>query len=157
MMKTWLLAALLGRIAFAQGPPPAPNMNLDAPMPVHVIHGTLKGFNEGYVYPEVAAQMARAIRERQKRGEYDSVTSAQKFAETLTEHLRDVSHDKHLRLDYRSQVLPPQPAGPPPPDEMQKMMEQQRAALARSNFGFQKVERLAGNIGYLDLRGFAPV
>jgi C-terminal processing protease CtpA/Prc len=36
------------------------------------------------------------------------------------------------------------------------MMEQQRAQLARFNFGFQKLERLAGNIGYLDLRAFAP-
>lgn len=26
----------------------------------------------------------------------------------------------------------------------------------RRNFGFQKLEKLAGNVGYLDLRGFAP-
>ena len=25
-----------------------------------------------------------------------------------------------------------------------------------TNFGFEKVERLAGNVGYLDLRGFLP-
>jgi C-terminal processing protease CtpA/Prc len=30
------------------------------------------------------------------------------------------------------------------------------AALSQRNFGFEKVERLAGNIGYLDLRGFMP-
>jgi hypothetical protein len=40
--------------------------------------------------------MEQAIRERQKNKEYDSITSARQFAESLTEHLRVVSHDKHL-------------------------------------------------------------
>jgi C-terminal processing protease CtpA/Prc len=31
-----------------------------------------------------------------------------------------------------------------------------RGVMAQTNFGFEKVERLAGNIGYLDLRGFLP-
>ena len=28
--------------------------------------------------------------------------------------------------------------------------------MAQTNFGFERIERLAGNIGYLDLRGFLP-
>jgi len=48
--------------------------------------------------------------------------------------------------------LPDQRDGPPPPDEMERM----RAIAARVNFGFEKLERLEGNIGYLDLRGFLP-
>jgi hypothetical protein len=36
-------------------------------------------------------------------------------------------------------------------------MEQQHAIGARFNYGFERVERLAGNIGYLDLRAFDPV
>jgi hypothetical protein len=35
-------------------------------------------------------------------------------------------------------------------------MEQQRAALARTNFGFERVEHLAGNIGHLELKAFHP-
>jgi C-terminal processing protease CtpA/Prc len=31
-----------------------------------------------------------------------------------------------------------------------------RRTMAQTNFGFEKLERLAGNIGYLDLRGFPP-
>ena len=31
-----------------------------------------------------------------------------------------------------------------------------RSMMAQMNFGFEKVERLAGNIGYLDLRGLMP-
>jgi hypothetical protein len=34
--------------------------------------------------------------------------------------------------------------------------ERQRTIAGRENFGFARVERLAGNIGYVDLRGFMP-
>jgi hypothetical protein len=36
------------------------------------------------------------------------------------------------------------------------MEERQRTIAGRQNFGFVRVERLAGNIGYVDLRGFMP-
>jgi hypothetical protein len=55
-----------------------------------------------------------------------------------------------------SRALPPQPSQPPSPEELQKMIEQQRVQLARINFGFEKLERLPGNIGYLDRRAFTP-
>ncbi|MGH9842298.1 MAG: serine hydrolase, partial [Blastocatellia bacterium] len=34
--------------------------------------------------------------------------------------------------------------------------DQQRLMAAKRNYGFEKVERMSGNIGYLDLRGFEP-
>ena len=43
--------------------------------------------------------------------------------------------------------------GPPPEAEMQRMRQMAR----RTNFGFERVERLPGNVGYLDLRQFAGV
>jgi hypothetical protein len=42
----------------------------------------------------------------QKRGEYDAVTKGDKFAALLTTHLRDVSHDKHLRVDFSPATQP---------------------------------------------------
>lgn len=156
MAKKHLFPFLIATALLAQGPPPGPDMMLDAAARNAVIEGALKALNEGYIFPDVAPKMERAIRERQQRNEYDSITSARQFASKLTDDLREVSHDKHLRVDYVSQVLPPLPAQPPSPENLQKMMEQQRAQLARINFGFEKVERLAGNIGYLDLRAFTP-
>jgi C-terminal processing protease CtpA/Prc len=35
-------------------------------------------------------------------------------------------------------------------------LEQQRAFASRVNYGFEKVERMQGNIGYIDIRGFTP-
>lgn len=82
------------------------------------------------------------------------ITSARALAERLTADLRDVSHDKHLTVLYSPTVLPPLPA--PNTQPTTEEVERARSAMAQINFGFEKIERLAGNIGYLDLRAFAP-
>jgi retinol-binding protein 3 len=152
-MKTLTLALLFAVFLRAQGPPRGPDMTIDAKMRTDVIDGALKALNDNYVFPDVAKKMEQAIRERQLRKEYDSITSARKFAETLADNLRAVSHDGHLRVMYSAEVIPEeQPNQEPSPEEI----ERRRAFGARINFGFEKVERMPGNIGYLDLRGFAP-
>ena len=98
--------------------------------------------------------MEAAIRARQRRGEYDAITSGRQFAQLLTDHLREVSHDWHLSVDAMPQGPPPPP--PPPSAVPQTLEERQRAQAARQNFEFVRVERLAGNIGYVELRGFMP-
>ena len=40
------------------------------------------------------------VRKRVAGKEYDDITSAQKFAQKLTEDLREVCHDKHLGVSY---------------------------------------------------------
>jgi hypothetical protein len=154
------LLCLASPVLRAQTATPPPDITLDPAARTEVIDGALKALNESYVFPEVALKMEEAIRARQQRKEYDSITSARQLARMLTDHLREVSHDKHLGVNYSSQVLPPQPpspaAGAPPSADAQAQLERQRTIAARQNFGFVRVERLAGNIGYLDLRGFMP-
>jgi hypothetical protein len=127
-----------------------PDSTLTAEQRTEVLDGALKQLNAHYIFPDKAREMEKAIRGRQEKKEYDSITSAKSLAETLTKHLQEVSHDKHLRVVYRHEPLPKPRETPPTPDERQRM----RAMLSKNNFGFEKVERLEGNIGYLDLRGF---
>ena len=119
-----------------------------------VIHGILQVLNESYVFPDVAQKMEQAIRERQKRKEYDTVTSGRLLVKLLNQHLREVNPDKHLRIGLFGNNVPPglfrEFGAPLTPDEI----AQERRELARSNFGFHQVQRLAGNIGYLELRAF---
>ena len=152
-MKTCALLLLTAGLILTQGPSSGHDMSIDAKMRAEVIDGALQALNSNYVFPDIAKKMEQAVRERQKQKEYESITSARQFAETLTENLRAVSHDKHLRVVYRAEAIPPeQPNHQPSPEEV----ERERAFGERINFGFEKVERLAGNIGYLDLRGFLP-
>ena len=141
-----LLSILGGGVLLAQQPPPGPDMTVDAATRAAVIDGALGALNEAYVFPEVAAKIEQSIRARQKRQEYDAVTSARAFAELLTTHLQEVSRDKHLRMMYSPNPLPPQPppGAPPSPEEIERQQERARAQMAVNNFGFEKVERLAG-------------
>ena len=158
MKRTLRLAIVVGALVQgsshlrAQAPPPGPDMTIDAATRSAVIDGALTILNENYVFPDLAARMATAVRERQERHEYDAITSARTFAETLTTHLRSVSQDKHLAVGYSSNPLPASPPPAPTPEAVERM----RRTMAQTNFGFEKLERLAGNIGYLDLRGFPP-
>ncbi|HET9533523.1 MAG TPA: S41 family peptidase, partial [Blastocatellia bacterium] len=148
-------AIVLAGAQAAQGQTPAqqPDMTIDAAQRAEVIEGVLKRLNDNYVFPETAKKMEAAIRERARKKEYDQITSARQFVTTLTNHLQEVSRDKHLRVNYSHEPYPRRgPQSAPSPEER----EQFRQFLATRNFGFERVERLNGNIGYLDLRGFNP-
>jgi hypothetical protein len=137
----------------AQGPPDQPDLTIDSVARSAVIEGALKKLNDNYVFPETAKKMEQAIRERIGRKEYDQITSAKTLATTLQNHLQEVSHDKHLRVIYSAEPIPLEGNNREPrPEERAKELE----FLRTVNFGFEKVERLPGNVGYLDLRGFMP-
>jgi hypothetical protein len=136
-----------------QGPPPEqPDMTVDAAARKEVIENLLKRLNDAYIFPDTAAKMERVVRERLDRGEYEKITSAKQFAEKLTADLQEVSRDKHLRVRYSHRPIPERAGDRRPPSAEER--EQFRREMSRINYGFQKVERLPGNIGYVEFRGF---
>lgn len=124
--------------------------DIDAATRARVIDGAIAKIDEFYVFPEVAKKMAAAVRARAKRGEYDSVTDGNAFAKLLTEHFRDVSHDKHLFVTF-SPVRLPEESPSPSPDAITHY----RMAMQEANCGFEKLEHLSGNVGYLKFNFFA--
>ena len=138
-------------IIVAQQPNTPPDMTIDAATRTQVIESLLKDFNEAYVFPEVAKKIEADVRGRMKNKEYDTLVSAREFAQKLTDDLQSVSRDKHIRVRFSKNVIP-----------VRKDREEPTAAeraegenyMRRINFGFEKIERLQGNIGYVDLRGF---
>ena len=146
------LLALVPQVAVAQGgPPDEPDGTVDAAARTAVIDGSLKRLNDSYVFPEVAKKMEQAIRDRIAKKEYDQITSSKAFAEALTKHLQEVSHDKHLRVRYSHEPIPIRQNRQEPTAEER---ERYRLGNMWGNFGFERVERLEGNVGYLSLRGF---
>jgi hypothetical protein len=133
-------------------PADIPDTTIDAQTRKQVIETALDRLNRAYVDPNVAERMAAAVQQRLANGEYDKITSSSAFAEKLAADLRAVSHDLHLRVYYSHTPLADRPASKPSAEDTERM----RKAMAINNFGFEKLERLPGNIGYLDLRGFNP-
>lgn len=123
---------------------------IDAADRERVIAGSIARLKENYVFPETAKKMEQVLRRHQKRGEYDAVTDGEKFASLLTTHLQEVSHDKHLRVNFSAARYPDDLAAP----NAQQVAENRRRT-ERANCGFEKVELLAGNVGYLKFNMFA--
>lgn len=123
---------------------------LDAQQRSELIEMLCEKLRERYIFPDIATAMEEAIRMRAGNGEYDAITEGKQFCEALTAHLQEVSHDKHLHLYYSPEGHPVREVDEPTPEEIADFHEWGRL----HNFGFARVERLAGNVGYLDLRAF---
>lgn len=129
-----------------------PDSTLTPQMRSEVIDGILKVLEKSYVFPDTAKRMDEAIRARLTKKEYDQITSAKDFARRLTGHLQEVSHDKHLRVQFSHEKLPKMHDRKPTAADRDRM----RQFAGKRNFGFEKVERLAGNVGLIEVRGFMP-
>ncbi len=130
---------------------PAPVPPMDRKTQASIIDSVSAALREEYVFPAVAEKMDALLRKNLKAGVYREITDPADFAERMTEDLRSVSHDRHLGVRYIPPGSQREEVALAPEVQQQRRLERLRA----QNFGFQKVEILAGNIGYLDFRFFA--
>ena len=109
---------------------------------------------EKYVYPEIGEKIAAQIQAKLENGEYDGVTQESDLAFQLTADLRSISNDHHWSVAYDPQGAAGQvdPENEADPERMARYLEMAR----KTNYGFERVERLKGNVGYIDLRWFCP-
>ncbi len=109
---------------------------------------------EKYISPEMGEEIAAYLLRKLEEGGYDRFTDAHEFALALKSDLRQISNDKHWDVLYDAKgatVHFGELDDEGSQAELARWLEQSR----RSNFGFEKVERLTGNVGYIDLRQFS--
>jgi peptidase S41-like protein len=121
-----------------------------------IVTKALELLRANYVFPEQAGQAAAAIEARLEAGEYDDLDEIT-LTERLTRDLQETTGDRHLRVVLGGGPGPRrQRIGEP---EEPKDHEARRVAMRRmgrlDNFGIRQVERLDGNVGYLDVRRVA--
>jgi C-terminal processing protease CtpA/Prc len=151
MLSTVVLLTLLPASSFAApGTQDSRTEELAPERLEALIEALAREIEENYVFPDVAQRIGERLREQLYAGAYEGI-AIEAVASRLTTDARSVNGDKHLQVE-RLEQRPSEP----PPDRVE--LERQWAEEARrSNFGFQKVEILDGNIGYLELLGFAPL
>jgi len=115
-----------------------------------IIDSAMSYFRTYYVYPERVDGFEQSIRDRRSAGEYDDITTLDRFCEQLTDDLQKVSSDRHARVD----IIDPDHIWLPEGDTA---TEKQIAGVARENFGFRTVKWLPGNVGYIDVHLFPPL
>ncbi len=114
------------------------------PIEREIVEAIAEAVEENYVYPDKGDSAASLLHDALASGEYDDL-QGDALANLLRTHLVEHTNDLHFAV----RGLPEGWTPPSTEDEA----EQRRAPQAP--FGFNAIERLDGNIGYIDLRGFA--
>jgi hypothetical protein len=119
-----------------------------------VIQEIIRLTREKYVYPEIGEQLASQLQANLDQGSYDQFSTPGELAARLTMELQSASADGHWFVAHDPQnavdLLDPETE-----NDQQKMARYLETAR-QNNYGFERLERLNGNIGYLDLRSFIP-
>lgn len=152
-------AALIAPAAIAQGAPPgpasaasAPSASIDAAARKRIIDAAIAKMTETYVFPKKVPAIAKSLRAG-LAGKYRTITDPRAFADAVNADIEATANDRHMRLLWSPQVLPPLPDE----DQLDPVMEKQQAEfLARHNNAIRQVQVLDGNIGYLKINGFVP-
>lgn len=150
VIPSMVVLLLVGSPALAQRPPDIP---LNPAINRQVVEGAIRAINKYYVSADVAVRVEENLRRRLQSGEYDKITSAYDLMDALDAHMQGVSKDRHLALAYSHRAEPLLQGRDFEPETAAEKEEGRKAARTR-NFGFEKVERLPGNVGYLEINSF---
>lgn len=101
------------------------------------IGGITTELRDAYVFPEIGAKAADALQSNLEAKVYAGVTDPAQFARQLTEQLRALTSDSHMRVIYGL-----------PFGDQSRTSEPQGAGLV--------AERLEGNVEYINLPSFVP-
>ena len=121
---------------------------------IMIIDSVSNALNEIYIFPKVAKKMEKHIRSQFRKHEYHNITDIAEFTDKLTEDLRSVSQDAHLHVRFESDDY----FHSSKDDTLiNEVVLELYVEEAYDNFGFVKVERMDGNVGYVQMRGFYDI
>ncbi len=106
-----------------------------------------------YAFPEKAVEIAATVRARLAGGEFADATVDREFCRGLTRLFQGLSSDKHMGFAFFDE---PQPMRDESTYVFGALDQEDHIEGRLRNCGFHAVRRLAGNVGYIDLREFVP-
>lgn len=142
--------------AMAEPPPPHEDPALSSSDRHAVVETLSRKLQELYVFPDRADTLAKQLLARTAHGDYEGAKTASAFAAALNHDLRELGDDGHFQVTFE----PGADAGGPGPGDHAVPTPQEAAEMrkdmATMSYGIPRVQRLPGNIGYLEVRGFGP-
>jgi len=104
-----------------------------------------------YLFQDRAERAVANVREREKRGEYASVTSPARLAELLSRDLAKATGDRHLQVKFGAQRSPDPLTATV---ETKADLAQLRRDAEAEQLGIGKPRVLKGNVGYIEFTRF---
>jgi hypothetical protein len=124
---------------------------IDATTHAEIVQSLSEKLKAFYIFPDIAEQICTRLKKHLEDGEYTDITEGELLAYALTTHLQEINQDEHLWVRWHPEPLPDQDG---PLRQNQEWVDEQRKGAELENFGFHKVARLPGNVGYVDIRYF---
>jgi len=154
-VMVFLTMAVGGWLAPASGQvrmmPPGSLPEINEDTQAAIIDSMITVLDSTYVMADEGAQMVEHLRRGWAEGQWRELTDPAEFVAQLNREIHGVYDDGHLGVG----VMPPRDPNEVEeefdPRDNDEFFEGQR----RRNYGFQKAEILAGNVGYLRLDQFA--
>ncbi|MFW9991589.1 MAG: S41 family peptidase [Candidatus Odinarchaeota archaeon] len=111
--------------------------------------------DKNYVDPEKASKLTAKLEKNLQTGLYSDYNDQMAFFKAIEMHCTDILKDAHFSISHNPELVA----------EILKSKEQDtlstswttKANVKNANYGFEKLQRLKGNIGYVDLRTFYPL
>jgi len=163
-----LLAAILAAAAAASSPlaaqapnPAVPERALNAAARRVIVDSAGSLLTRYYAFADTGRMLASHLRARLAAGAFDAAATEAQLGDALTREMQAFNHDGHLYTTYRPAAGTPGASafrmarqgggaqgGPPQPTAADV------AAQRRQNYGVARAERLAGNVGYIEITSF---
>lgn len=124
-------------------------MDIDDKTKAKIVEQIAELLSEKYIFPEISLKIADHLRGAIEECAPLLTFPPAEFAAALTQDYLSMAQDTHLQLDYD----PDRASGG---NNTEELMKRHSEHIRRYNFEFSRVERLAGNIGYLSIHGFPP-
>jgi C-terminal processing protease CtpA/Prc len=124
---------------------------IDATTLTEIVQSLSERLRTCYVFPDVAEQICARLQKHLEGGDYADIDDGESLALALTIHVQEVNQDEHLWVRWHPEPLPDEQEAL---RQNQEWAEAQRQAARLDNYGLHKVERLPGNVGYVDIRYF---
>jgi len=159
--RVFLLLLLAAGVSLAPGVTPWTKLEASEPPTLNaavrgeVLERLAELIEERYVYPDKAAEIAGKLRAAAAADRWREHQDARSFAGALSQELRQ--YDGHFGVSWRPPEFWQGRTQEATPEEQKANQARRLRGAQRRNFGFYATQRLDGNIGYLDLRGFMPV
>ena len=158
-LSTLAIALLLGVTAI----PPAeaqtsvpeaatstPAASIDAATRKRIVDAAIAKMTQTYVFPARVPAIAKVLRGG-LTGKYRTISDPQAFTDAVNADIEAAANDRHMRLFWSRDPLPPLPN----PDHIDPAMEKAHAEfMAQHNYAIRQAQVLDGNIGYLKINGF---
>jgi C-terminal processing protease CtpA/Prc len=97
----------------------------------------------------VAESISQFLDSKLNDNGYDTGSTQEELANTITSDLRLVSNDEHLRVRYFAESHTPETD-----DDVVHEQNDRQAHVEKISFGISKIEFLEENVGYIDIREF---